>query len=427
MRTQGELRTDPGALEAGPGEREPEILSPYAEWALAGAALQRAAVLAGATILVATCLMAGTATAQTGTPSDAQTTTAPAQAAQAAPAAPAPPSAYHQAGMDFSFLFDGYVGGNFNNPSSGWNSLRNFDMRSDTLHFNMGKITIDHAPGPVGFHLDVGFGETFSVIHAADQAPKGLKYIEQAYVDFKPKSWKGVEVDVGEFVSSAGAEVIDVNQNWNYSRSLLFAWAVPYYHFGIRTSFPVGAHFTGGVQLVNGWNNVYASNQGKLIGLNGAYAWKKATWTNVWYGGPERGKNSPGWRNLFDSVVQVNPNDNLSLYLNFDYGRNKNVGPDTAQWTGIAGAVRRAVGKKGAIAGRVELFDDVNGFSTGLAQTVKEFTLTGEYKFSGWLLSRLEFRDDWSSQPFFEKGQGNTSKNQPTVLLGMVAYFGPKK
>src|ERR1035438_1849006 len=165
----------------------------------------------------------------------------------------------------------------------------------------------------------------------------------------------------------------------------------------------------------------------KLIGLNGAYAWKKATWTNVWYGGPERDKNSPGWRNLFDSVVQVNPNDNLSLYLNFDYGRNKNVGPDTAQWTGIAGAARRAVGKKGAITGRVELFDDVNGFSTGLAQTVKEFTLTGEYKFSGWLLSRLEFRDDWSSQPFFEKGQGDTSKNQPTVLLGMVAYFGPKK
>ena len=424
MRTQAGLHIDPGALEAGPGERGLEIVVPYTEWALAGAVLQGAAVLAaGAAILVATCLMVGTAAAQTGTPSDTQTATAPA----AAPAAPAPPSAYHQVGMDFSFLFDGYVDANFNNPSSGWNSLRNFDMRSDTLHFNMGKITIDRAPWPVGFHLDVGFGEIFSVIHAADQAAKGLKYIEQAYVDFKPKSWKGVEVDVGEFVSAAGAEVIDVNQNWNYSRSLLFAWAVPYYHFGIRTSFPVGAHFTGGVQLVNGWNNVYASNQGKLIGLNGAYAWKKATWTNVWYGGPERDKNSPGWRNLFDSVVQVNPNDNLSLYLNFDYGRNKNVGPDTAQWTGIAGAARRAVGKKGAITGRVELFDDVNGFSTGLAQTVKEFTLTGEYKFSGWLLSRLEFRDDWSSQPFFEKGQGNTSKNQPTVLLGMVAYFGPKK
>ncbi len=399
----------------------------------------------GVTILVATCLMAGTAAAQTGTPSDAQTpttppdaqtdaqtTTAPAPAAQAAPAAtpaaPAAPNPYHQAGMDFSFLLDGYVDGNFNDPSSGFNGLRNFDYRADTLHFNMGKVTIDRAPGPIGFHLDVGFGEIFSATHATDQAPEGMKYFEQAYVDFKPKSWKGVEVDVGEFVTSAGAEVIDVNGNWNYSRSLLFAWAIPYYHFGIRTSFPVGPHFTGGVQLVNGWNNVYASDQGKLIGLNGAYAWKKVTWTNVWYGGPERDKDSPGWRNLVDEVVQVNPNDNLSLYVNFDYGRNKNIGPGTAQWTGIAGAVRQAVGKKGAIAGRLEIFDDMNGFSTGTAQTVKEFTLTGEYKLSGWLTSRLEFRDDWSDQPFFEDSRGIMSKkNQPTVLLGMIAYFGPKK
>ncbi len=293
--------------------------------------------------------------AQSGTPSDAQTPTtptpAPAQEGQAAPAAapaaPAPPSAYHQMGMDFSFLFDGYVDGNFDNPDSGFNGLRNFDYRSNTVHFNMGKITIDRAPGPVGFHLDVGFGEIFSATHAADAAPEGMKYFEQAYVDFKPKSWKGVEVDVGEFVTSAGAEVIDVNQNWNYSRSLLFAWAIPYYHFGIRTSFPVGPHFTGGVQLVNGWNNVYASDQGKLIGLNGAYAWKKVTWTEVWYGGPERDKDSPGWRNLIDSVLQVNPNDNLSLYVNVDYGRNKNIGPGTAQWDGIAGAVRRASRQEG--------------------------------------------------------------------------------
>jgi hypothetical protein len=161
--------------------------------------------------------------------------------------------------------------------------------------------------------------------------------------------------------------------------------------------------------------------------LNGAYAWKKVTWTEVWYGGPERDQDSPGWRNLWDSVLQVNPNDNLSLYVNVDYGRNKNIGPGTAQWDGIAGAVRRAIGKKFALAGRLEIFDDMNGFSTGTAQTVKEFTATGEYKLSDWLTSRLEFRDDWSSEPFFENSNGGMSKNQPTVLLGMIAYFGPKK
>src|SRR6476620_10379664 len=81
------------------------------------------------------------------------------------PAAPTPaPSNFTHWGTDFSFMFDGYVDKNFNNPPSGFNGLRNFDMRSNTAHVNMGMVTIDHAPGPVGFHLDVGFGQTFSQI-----------------------------------------------------------------------------------------------------------------------------------------------------------------------------------------------------------------------------------------------------------------------
>ena len=42
-----------------------------------------------------------------------------------------------------------------------------------------------------------------------DEPSDGVEVeVEQAYIDFKPKSWKGVQIDVGEFVTSAGAEVI---------------------------------------------------------------------------------------------------------------------------------------------------------------------------------------------------------------------------
>jgi hypothetical protein len=74
----------------------------------------------------------------------------------------------------------------------------------------------------------------------------------------------------------------------------------------------------------------------------------------------------------------------------------------------------------------VEWFDDPDGFSTGMAQTVKEATVTGEYKMSTWLMTRLEFRDDWSNQPYFQKNAG-AAKSQPTILLGVVAFLGPKK
>jgi hypothetical protein len=42
------------------------------------------------------------------------------------------------------------------------------------------------------------------------------------------------------------------------------------------------------------------------------------------------------------------------------------------------------------------------------------------------LLSRLEFRDEWSNQPFFQNN-GGTSKNQPAVLPGLIAYIAPNK
>ncbi len=348
---------------------------------------------------------------------------APAPAAAATPA----PSPFTHWGTDFSFLFDGYVDANFNHPDSGFNGLRNFDVRSDTAHLSSAMITIDHAPGPVGFHLDAGFGQQFRIIGASDRAPDQLDYIQQAYVSLKPKSWHGLEIDAGKFWTSAGAEVVPTNQDWNYSRSLLFALAIPYYHFGVRASFPIGAHFTGGVQVVQGWNNVEDNNSGKTIGLNGAYAWKKVTWTNVYYVGPEKSHTNQGVRNLYDTTVAVNPTDKISYYVNFDYGRDKNIGPGSQQWTGLAGAAHFQLTPKVSLATRVEWFDDMDGFATGLPQQLKEFTLTGEYKLTGWLLSRLEFRNDWSNMSYFESQNGGTSHSQPTVLLGMVAFFGPKK
>ena len=142
--------------------------------------------------------------------------------------------------------------------------------------------------------------------------------------------------------------------------------------------------------------------------------------------GPEHPGTTTGWRNLYDTSVVVNQNDNLSYYINFDYAHDKNVGSGAAQWTGLAGAMRYGFMKKYAVAGRLEFFDDIDGFSTGVKQNVKEFTVTGEYKPLGWLIARAEFRNDWSDQPFFQK-HGAYGKSQPTVLLGLIAYIAPKK
>ena len=125
---------------------------------------------------------------------------------------------------------------------------------------------------------------------SADQ----LTYIEQAFISLKPPKAKGFELDFGKFVTSAGAEVIESKDNWNYSRSLLFVWAIPYWHFGARTSVPVSKIETSAVQVVNGWNNISKSQWRRHGAFTSALVKPKVSWFLNWYGGPENANTTNG-------------------------------------------------------------------------------------------------------------------------------------
>ena len=377
--------------------------------------------------------------APAATPTPAASAATPPAQSPAPAAAPEATPTWSIGPIDFSGLVDGYYGFNANHPASSMNQLYNFDVKANQFSLNMAKLSMSHTADPVGFQVDLGFGRAFDIIHASEpnDAPSILRNVEQAYVSLKPAALKGLEVDLGQFVTSAGAEVIETNSNWNYSRSLLFAWAIPYYHFGIRTSFPVGKHFTGGVQLINGWNNTEDNNSGKTLGLTGTFTTTKFAWTNTYYGGPENPGTNTGWRQLYDSVLLLTPNSKFNAYLNLDYGQNTSplslsestsITETTANWYGIAGALHFQPTSKWSFTPRIEWFKDSEGFSTGRAQDLKEITLTGEYKMLAGFLARLEYRHDWSNQPFFDRGiDPASSKSEDTVALGFVGFFGPKR
>ena len=211
--------------------------------------------------MLAVFTLAALAFGQTPQTTDPPQTPTPAAAPAAAPTPP--PSPWTRGGVDFYLLGDVYYDVNFNHPISDYNQLYNFNVKANQAHLNMAKFSMEKASGPVGFRVDLGYGKTFDIVGGSDKAPDGMKYLEQVYLEFRPSHMHGIQLDVGKFVTSAGAEVIETNANWNYSRSLLFAWAIPYYHLGVRATIPVTKTFSTGVQLVNGWNNVKDNNDGK--------------------------------------------------------------------------------------------------------------------------------------------------------------------
>lgn len=384
-----------------------------------------------ASLALTTVLLPGRMQGQAGPPEQTATPApTPTQAPAPTPAptpAPAAPPPWTLGPVEVSGLVDGYYSLNFEHPASRNNVVRNFDVKANQFSLNMAKLVLVHDADPVGIRVDFAFGRSMDIFHASEpkDAPQILRNLEQAFVTWKPKEAKGLQVDFGKFVTSAGAEVTETHANWNYSRSLLYALG-PYYHFGLRTAMPVNKWWTAGFQVVNGWNDVEDNNTGKSFGITSAMTGGKVSWFNNYYFGPEKADTNQGWRHFYDTVVGVNPTSKLSFLGNFDYGVEKAApGSKDQTFWGISGNARYAFNDWFAVSPRLEYYRDEDGFITGKKQSLKELTLTGEFKMKKGLLARLEYRRDMSDQPFFDRGNGPaTSKTQTTLLLGIIAYFG---
>jgi len=366
----------------------------------------------------------------------------PAAAPAAAPAAPT----WSVGPMDISGFVDGYYSFNTNTPSSlanplttpGYdqiNQLYNFNDKTDQFNLSAAKLTLNHDPDPVGAHLDLLFGRTNDLINSAPTNSSSLdqlNYVEQAFLSLKPPKAKGFELDFGKFVTSAGAEVIEAKDNWNYSRSLLFVNAIPYWHFGARTSVPVSKTETIGFQLFNGWNNISKNNGGVSGAFTSAFVKPKATWSLNYLVGPENNNTASGIRNLIDTTLLITPPGKFNAYINYDFGSNRDTPAAQGNnalntWQGVAFAAHEQATAKSALTGRFEYFTDPNGFQTGTAQHLYEFTGTYEYKWVEGLLARVEYRGDFSNVAYFHKNTTTLVDNQNTITVAFIAFFGPKR
>src|SRR5437870_4285419 len=161
---------------------------------------------------------------------------APAQAPDTAKSGPASVLGNFELGG----LVDGYYD-YYSTKPEGDATFRNFDTRHNAVRFSMGQIWLTKTPtgdSRAGMNVKFNFGHAATMINAAEPSTvTALKYIEQAYASALLPVGKGLQIDAGKYVTHNGAEVIEAKDNWNYSRGLLFALAIPYYHTGVRATY----------------------------------------------------------------------------------------------------------------------------------------------------------------------------------------------
>ena len=349
----------------------------------------------------------------------------------AAPAAAVPPAA--AAWLWHAFASVSAVD-NLNDPSSGKNAFRVFDfdehpVRLDVLELTAARTTV--RTGDIGFRVDLDAGQAIPRVSAASGLVGFLEPAKAHDVDVKQAyasvALRGnVRVDVGKFVTPLGFEAIEGwdAPNDNASRSLLFGYAIPFTHTGVRMT-ASGAHVSWLVAVVNGWDVIKDNNRGKTVAAQ--ITLTPSNGLSVSIGGitgPEQPHDAHDLRTVFDVVATYRISDLTTVGFNADdgYEANAALGGGPARWRGSAGYARVGLTPKVALCLRGEVFDDPGGARTGVAQRLEEATVTPEVRLSSHLITRMDLRIDRSTSRVFDARHG-AARTQPTIEANLLFVF----
>jgi Putative beta-barrel porin-2, OmpL-like. bbp2 len=419
----------------------------------------------------------------------------PAAAINAGGAADDAPAKINLAGLlgpiTLSGFGDVYYGYDNNHPFNNMAGLRSFEEPTNGFNFNMAELMLDKAPDAtttesrLGYHIAAGYGWAAKVVNGSDNTGFGDGsnfYLKEAYADYLFPVGKGLTVTVGKFVTPIGAEVIESNANWNYSRGLLFNYAIPFFHFGASAKYAFNPKWALTGYLVNGWNNTIINHNSSFFGEDTLGASSGLTYgaslvytpnmkwtvTENYFAGPvtegfgSSGQTLNSWKQLSDTVIAYTPNSKWAFMLNGDYGfgpvtyadtdceddvrvSNSNPRPQgffescdpnpAASWWGVAGYAKYTLSPKTNFAVRYEYYDDPDGYTGLLTNTfgesfgrgwAQEVTGTYSYNLTSALLIRAEYRYDFASQPIFDQSFSSSTfgvKQQNTATVSFVYQF----
>ena len=360
-------------------------------------------------------------------------------------------------GSKASLTVGGYVDAfyqwNFNNPSNGVTNYRAFDNRHNT--FTISNAVLDLA-GKVSFVsanviLQVGHTpESYYLAEPSSPASSGAgasganvwKYLQAATLGMRFPIGRGLYLDGGLMVSPVGPETFHPKDQWTNSHSNLF-FGNPFYHTGIKLSYPFTERLTVYFHVHNGWNSVVDNNSEKTMTFEVAYNHPdKLVVEAIYMTGVERPRGAPegrAWRHLFDAYGTYYPTKWLALQVNLNGG----VEPNhfgTSWWAAGSGALRVIPLSWLRLAARGDYFSEkVGSSSRGTASSIfwpvpwmASFNFCIELRPFDNALLRFEFRHDEAGGQAFFKGQvpsnldGSVQMNaraQETLTAGLSTWF----
>lgn len=368
-------------------------------------------------------------------------------------------------GATLNYFLDGYYEYNFNEPTGRANNLRAYDVLSNAFSLSQADLIFDLQPDLAahrryGFRLDLQFGQATETLQgnpANEPRPDIYRNIFQAFGTYIVPVGRGLDVNFGKWASSLGAEGNYTKDQFNYTRSFYY-YFLPFYHTGVRVSYPLNDKLTLNYWVVNGTNQSEPTNgyKDELFGFVMQPA-KSLSWTTNYYVGQEHPDAAQatnctvpvqpglcftpitpapnGKIHIFDTYATWQVRPRLTLQGEADYVIERewaNAAPGESSapshTDGGAAYAQFQVTPRGSLAARAEYLSDRGGLFSDQTQALKETTATYKYSFANGFDAFLEYRRDWSNRLYFiTSNPALPSSHQDMATLGLVWWYGGKQ
>lgn len=317
-------------------------------------------------------------------------------------------------------------------------------VQADGFALAFAGLDVAYSTDKVGATISLRFGPGVNRFYAADQGPLGIDNITQAFVTYKPT--ERLTLDLGQFGTIYGAEVLESWKNQNYSRGALYYAMQPFWHTGLRANLKVNDALSFNGLVINGVNNAFENNKSPSLGLQALITGGDVFTLAAGYLGalnPREGGNGP-FHNFFDVVATVTAGD-FKLVANADLNLYKNAGgADSENWWGISLAPGYAFTDYLGASVRYEYLSDSanlwgmtttktpidledanNGAIPADTSSLSTITATLDIRPVSNIILRPEFRYEIAGDYYFFDKENVLSKNFWSAHLGVVVATNP--
>lgn len=342
---------------------------------------------------------------------------------------------------------------NFNQPADRLNNGRLFDSNHNEFMANKLMLILQKPveynafDWQAGYFVETIFGQdAVSTRAKAPDVGSGLFNLgdhgdlEQAYLQFNVPVGNGLKVLLGKCATPIGWELVENEQNANWSCGYQWTFIEPFTHTGLHLAYKISDEWEANLYVNQGWDTVKDNNDSKsFIGRVAYNPNDNWSFTLIGYGGPEQSDNRndpanavPGanglWRKGVSFVGTHLFTPQLNTAFQADYGEEEggDANGGAASWYAFGAWATYDFTEKIQAATRLDFLSDKEGNRTGGflfpangGQDLWSLTLTMNFKPVEGLRLAPEIRYDHSS--FDSAFDGH--EDQVTGALGAVYSF----